>query len=137
MSKANPHNSVAWYLEGDKIAILNMSTTSGHFEPIDETAENVVWISFGYKMPTPMEEDEDTPDLPTTLHPLLVTYIKSKLFLERAGKAATNNAELAVVNIQIANTHFREWKTETDRWVQHRVSRLSAAKALVPTSFRR
>ena len=137
MAIANPHQSVAWYVEDDKIAILSRNTTSGSFGPIDETAENVVWIRFGYKMPTPMKEDGDTPDLPATLHPLLITYIKSKLFLERAGISALSNAELAVVNLQLANTHFKEWKTETERWVQHRVSKLSAARSLVPTSFRR
>lgn len=137
MAIANPRQAVAWYLENDQIAILSRNTTTGFFGPIDETAENSVWIKFGYKVPVPMKEDDDTPDLPPAIHPLLITYIKSKLFLERAGLAATSNAELAVVNLQLANTHFKEWKTESDRWVQHRVSRLSAARSLVPTSMRR
>ena len=87
---SEPSSYLAWYIEGDKLAIVtnkyNSSTNpNNRYVAIDESVTNGILIKFTAE-PDAVTAITDTPDIDNTLHLSIVDYVKHRLYLDKAGK---------------------------------------------------
>tara|TARA_R100000008_G_scaffold85159_1_gene74359 strand:+ start:615 stop:1046 length:432 start_codon:yes stop_codon:yes gene_type:complete len=111
----HPENDVAWFIVGDKLAIITTKGTdsssvhskAGDWKAIDEAVSNGVLIHY-YAEPNTVDELTDYPDIDNAMHANIVDYVKSKLYIDRAGNAADPNASAVAMNL--AMVHEKQWR---------------------------
>ncbi len=81
MAYTYPEDYLAWYISGDKIALVTKKNTSSKniYESIDESQDDGILIEYSAE-PHKVENISDVPDCDNTLHTAIVNYLKWKLY---------------------------------------------------------
>ncbi len=81
MAYTYPEDYLAWYISGDKIALVTKKNTSSKniYESIDESQDDGMLIVYSAE-PQKVENISDVPDCDNTLHTAIVNYLKWKLY---------------------------------------------------------
>ena len=80
MSYSAPEDQLLWYIEDDQLALITSKSVSSdnEYESIDESLVDGLMIE--YSSIPQVEDVEDTPDVDSSIHPSIVSYVKWKLF---------------------------------------------------------
>jgi|TARA_R100001530_G_C4269185_1_gene142658 hypothetical protein len=91
MAYAYPENYLAYYIVGDRIALVTTKNTSSKnsWEAMDESQSDGLLIEYAAE-PAKIMSLSDEPDCDNSLHMALVNYVKWKLFEDKQGKQETD-----------------------------------------------
>ena len=94
MAYSYPESHLAWYIVGDRLALVTSKNTSSKniYEAIDETNADGLLVEYSSE-PRTIENMSDVPDCDHTIHPALVDYIKWRLFDDSNNEASMVAAE--------------------------------------------
>ena len=94
MAYRYPEDSLAYYVVGDRLALVTQKNTSSKniYEAIDESLEDGLLIEYSAQ-PDEVVNLSDVPDCDDSLHPAIVDYIKWKLFDDRLDEASMMQGE--------------------------------------------
>ena len=89
MAYRYPEDYLAWYIVGDRLALVTSKDTSikNAYEAIDETQSDGLLIEYS-SQPNEVVNLSDVPDCDDTLHPALVDYVKWKLYDDNSDEAS-------------------------------------------------
>ena len=89
MAYRYPEDYLAWYIVGDRLALVTSKDTSikNAYEAIDETQSDGLLIEYS-SQPNEVVNLSDVPDCDDTLHPALVDYVKWKLYVDNSDEAS-------------------------------------------------
>ena len=93
MAYTYPEDYLAWYISGDKIALVTKKNTSSKniYESIDESQDDGMLIVYSAE-PQKIEKISDVPDCDNSLHLALTNYLKWKLFEDGNDEASVLGA---------------------------------------------
>ena len=111
----HPENDIAWFIVGDKLAITTTKGTdstsvhskSGDWKAIDEAVTNGVLIHY-YAEPNTVDSLDDYPDLDNSMHASIIEYVKSKLYIDKAG--TSNDPNTAATAMNMSMVHEKSWR---------------------------
>ena len=124
-SKNRPQESVAYFIVGDKLAVVTtdggdsstVHNRKGDFKAIDESVTNGILIHY-YGEPDSVSAVTDNLDIENSLQPAIVDFVKSKLYMDKAG------TEPATSQVSLGLAQFHE-KAFTDALRKHGVRKRS------------
>ena len=114
----DPSDYLAWYIEGDDLAIVTSKTTSdgsstvlassdkGTYKSIDEAVTNGILIHYQAE-PNAVSAITDTPDVDNVFHTCIIDYVKARLYQDKAGSSA--DAGISGVSMNLAAMHDGKW----------------------------
>ena len=131
----HPENDVAWFIVGDKLAIITTEGTdstsvhskSGDWKAIDEAVTDGVLIHY-YAEPNTVDALSDYPDIDNAMHASIVDYVKSKLYIDRAGSSADPNASGTAMNL--AMLHEKQWRDALVKFGTRRRDKIGGQRAV-------
>ena len=137
-----PEDYISWFVVGDRLAIVTTKTTTstaphrtaGSYLPIDESVTNGILIHYNSEPNKISAITDSISDIDNTLVLAIEDYIKSKMFMERAGQTADMNIGQAAM--ALAREHERKWKEKMDKWQQFKTSKIGGIRAIRPFDFR-
>ena len=133
----DPSDYLAWYIEGDDIAIVtsrtlgNDNTTilatsdKGLYKTVDETVTDGIMISYNAE-PDKVTAVGDYPDIDNSMHSAIVDYVKYRLYLD------SGRQEM----LSIALTHKRNWEEATKRFGMKKRDKTGGTRQLLTYSLR-
>ena len=133
----DPSNYLAWYVEGDELALVTSKTSSdgsstvlassdkGSWKAIDEAVTNGLLISYNAE-PAKVTALTDYPDIDNSMHNAIVDYIKYKLYLD------SGTPEL----VSLALTHKRNWEESVKRFGMKKRDKTGGTRAVVPFNLK-
>mgnify|MGYP003332498627 CR=1 FL=1 len=140
----DPQSSFAWWIEGDKIAIVttegdggtNNTGNSNYKAPIIGTGSDLITggllISY-YAEPDEYSDMTAAIELDNSLQPALISYVKYKALLDAA--AATNNPQIAQIKTQAAQVALGEYKEMVKKFGAKRRDKTGGTRAVVPANL--
>ena len=137
----HPENNVAWFIVGDKLAIITTKGTdstsvhskAGDWKAIDEAVTNGVLIHY-YAEPNAVSAITDTPDVDNVFHNSIVDYVKSRLYQDKAGNS--NDGALAQVSLNLASVHESKWREAVKKNGMRKRDKTGGTRAIRFPSFR-
>ena len=131
----HPENNVAWFIVGDKLAVITTKGTdstsvhskSGDWKAIDEAVTNGVLIHY-YAEPNTVSALTDYPDIDNAMHSNLVDYVKSKLYIDKAGSAPDPNVSATAMNLSMV--HEKQWKDSLIKFGTRRRDKIGGLRAV-------
>ncbi len=133
----DPSDYLAWYVEGDELALVTSKTSSdgsstvlassdkGSWKAIDEAVTNGLLISYNAE-PAKVTALTDYPDIDNSMHNAIVDYIKYKLYLD------SGTPEL----VSLALTHKRNWEESVKRFGMKKRDKTGGTRAVVPFNLK-
>jgi len=128
-----PRDYIFWQVEGNYLGVyttkgdgLTQETKRGDLKAIDESVDQAILIIFEAD-PEPITKETDVPDIDKNLHMPLAKYIKSQLMLDRI--ANSNNPEMAVAWMALANRWEADWKSELRTYATGRADKTGGGRA--------
>jgi len=133
----DPSDYLAWYIEGDEVAIVTSKTTSdgsstvlassdkGNWKAIDEAVTNGLLISYNAE-PSKVTVLTDYPDIDNSMHNAIVDYVKYRLYLD------SGTPEL----ISLALTHKKNWEESVKRFGMKKRDKTGGTRLLVPFNLK-
>lgn len=124
-TKNRPQESVAYFIVGDKLAVVTtdggdsstVHNRKGDFKAIDESVSDGILIHY-YGEPDSVSAVTDNLDIENSLQPAIVDFVKSKLYMDKAG------TEPATSQVSLGLAQFHE-KAFTDALRKHGVRKRS------------
>lgn len=133
-----PESYLAWFIKGNHLAVVttkgNTAGTShsleGQYKPINEAVTNGILIHY-YGEPDSVSAVTDNLDIENSLQPAIVDFVKSKLYMDKAG------TEPATSQVSLGLAQFHE-KAFTDALRKHGVrkrSKIGGARVIKTFDF--
>ena len=129
---------LAWYVRGDNLAIVtskyNSSTnTNNEYVAIDESVTDGIMIEY-LAEPDAVTAVTDYPDIDNTLHLSIVDYVKSRLYLDKAGKEDT--PEKAMIAERLSQALERKWNDGMKRFGMKKRDKVGGNRVIIGRDFR-
>ena len=136
-----PDDSVSWYIEGDKLALITNVDSSGdarsssrkQWKAISEAVTNGLLVHY-YGEPNKVRTINDDIDLDNSLHLSLVDYIKYRLYLDKAG--VSPDAGISQSSMIVSGSHEKKFRDAVARYGMRKRNKTGGTRAIVPSNFR-
>ena len=133
-----PKNYLAWLIRGDNLGIFttkyNSSTNpNNEYVAIDESVTDGILINFTSE-PDTVTAVGDYPDIDNTLHLSLVDYVKSRLYLDKAGKEEDPNKSM--LSERLSQMHEKKWNDGMKRFGMKKRDKIGGQRILIGRDFR-
>ena len=140
-SKDHPEDAVAYFIVGDKLALVttdgstdnSIHEKTGDWKAIDESVTNGVLIHY-YAEPNAVSAVTDYPDIDNSLHAMIVDFIKSKLYMDRAGRGGDPNA--TATSVSLSQFHGKVWTDAIVRHGTHKRDKIGGTRVVRTFDFR-
>jgi len=131
----HPENDIAWFIVGDKLAITTTKGTdstsvhskSGDWKAIDEAVTNGVLIHY-YAEPNTVDSLDDYPDLDNSMHASIIEYVKSKLYIDKAG--TSNDPNTAATAMNMSMVHEKSWQDSMVKFGSRRRDKIGGTRVV-------
>jgi len=131
----HPENDIAWFIVGDKLAIVTTKGTdstsvhskSGDWKGIDEAVTNGVLIHY-YAEPNTVDSLDDYPDLDNSMHASIIEYVKSKLYIDKAG--TSNDPNTAATAMNMSMVHEKSWQDSMVKFGSRRRDKIGGTRVV-------
>ena len=131
----HPENDIAWFIVGDKLAITTTKGTdstsvhskSGDWKAIDEAVTNGVLIHY-YAEPSTVDSLDDYPDLDNSMHASIIEYVKSKLYIDKAG--TSNDPNTAATAMNMSMVHEKSWRDSMVKFGSRRRDKIGGTRVV-------
>jgi|TARA_R110002020_G_scaffold348838_1_gene562467 hypothetical protein len=131
----HPENDIAWFIVGDKLAITTTKGTdstsvhskSGDWKAIDEAVTNGVLIHY-YAEPNTVDSLDDYPDLDNSMHASIIEYVKSKLYIDKAG--TSNDPNTAATAMNMSMVHEKSWRDSMVKFGSRRRDKIGGTRVV-------
>ena len=136
-----PENSALWFVEGDKLALITKTDSSGNsrttdrklYKAIQESITDGLLIHY-YGEPNSVVSINDTPDIDNTLHVAIVDYVKKCLYMDKAGASSDPGASQSAMQMMIQ--HERRFNETVKRYGMRKRDKTGGTRAVLPYDFR-
>ena len=136
-----PENSALWFVEGDKLALITKTDSSGNsrttdrklYKAIQESITDGLLIHY-YGEPNSVVSINDTPDIDNTLHVAIVDYVKKRLYMDKAG--ASSDPGVSQSAMQMMVQHERRFNETVKRYGMRKRDKTGGTRAILPYDFR-
>ena len=136
-----PENSALWFVEGDKLALITKTDSSGNsrttdrklYKAIQESITDGLLIHY-YGEPNSVVSINDTPDIDNTLHVAIVDYVKKCLYMDKAG--ASSNPGVSQSAMQMMIQHERRFNETVKLYGMRKRDKTGGTRAVLPYDFR-
>jgi|TARA_R100000234_G_scaffold11527_1_gene6424 hypothetical protein len=136
-----PENSALWFVEGDKLALITKTDSSGNsrttdrklYKAIQESITDGLLIHY-YGEPNSVVSINDTPDIDNTLHVAIVDYVKKCLYMDKAG--ASSDPGVSQSAMQMMVQHERRFNETVKRYGMRKRDKTGGTRAILPYDFR-
>mgnify|MGYP003149573575 CR=1 FL=1 len=136
-----PENSALWFVEGDKLALITKTDSSGNsrttdrklYKAIQESITNGLLIHY-YGEPNSVVSINDTPDIDNTLHVAIVDYVKKCLYMDKAGASSDPGVSQSAMQMMIQ--HERRFNETVKRYGMRKRDKTGGTRAVLPYDFR-
>ena len=135
-----PENSALWFVEGDKLALITKTDSSGnsrttdrkHYKAIQESITDGLLIHY-YGEPNSVVSINDTPDIDNTLHVAIVDYVKKCLYMDKAGASSDPGVSQSAMQMMIQ--HERRFNETVKRYGMRKRDKTGGTRAVLPFNF--
>ena len=136
-----PENSALWFVEGDKLALITKTDSSGNsrtterklYKAIQESITDGLLIHY-YGEPNSVVSINDTPDIDNTLHVAIVDYVKKCLYMDKAGASSDPGVSQSAMQMMIQ--HERRFNETVKRYGMRKRDKTGGTRAVLPYDFR-
>ena len=136
-----PENSALWFVEGDKLALITKTDSSGNsrttdrklYKAIQESITDGLLIHY-YGEPNSVVSINDTPDIDNTLHVAIVDYVKKCWYMDKAGAASDPGVSQSAMQMMIQ--HERRFNETVKRYGMRKRDKTGGTRAVLPYDFR-
>tara|TARA_R110000744_G_scaffold155597_1_gene270977 strand:+ start:12399 stop:12830 length:432 start_codon:yes stop_codon:yes gene_type:complete len=137
-TKDHPEETVAYFIVGDKLAIITtdggdastVHNRRGDFKAIDEAVTNGVLIHY-YAEPNAVSAITDTPDVDNSMHASIVDFVKSKLYMDRAG----SDPNLTQPSITLSQFHEKSFIDSLRKHGSRKRDKIGGARVIKTFDF--
>ena len=136
-----PENSALWFVEGDKLALITKTDSSGNSRTTDRKLYKAIQESYTdgllihyYGEPNSVVSINDTPDIDNTLHVAIVDYVKKCLYMDKAG--ASSDPGVSQSAMQMMVQHERRFNETVKRYGMRKRDKTGGTRAILPYDFR-
>ena len=131
----HPEADIAWFIVGDKLAITTTKGTdsssvhskSGDWKAIDEAVTNGILIHY-YAEPNAVDSLDDYPDLDNAMHASLIEYVKSQLYIDKAG--SSNDPNVAATAMNMSMVHEKKWHDNMVKFGSRRRDKIGGTRVV-------
>ena len=136
-----PENSALWFVEGDKLALITKTDSSGNsrttdrklYKAIQESITNGLLLHY-YGEPNSVVSINDTPDIDNTLHVAIVDYVKKCLYMDKAGSSSDPGVSQSAMQMMIQ--HERKFNETVKRYGMRKRDKTGGTRAVLPYDFK-
>ena len=136
-----PEDSVVWYIEGDKLALITNVDSSGNtrttarkqWKAISEAVTDGLLLHF-YGDPNKVQSINDELDLDNSMHLAVVDYVKKCLHMDKAGDA--DEPGLINSQMQLSAMHQANFDNAIKRYGMKKRNKTGGTRAIVPRDFK-
>ena len=136
-----PENSALWFVEGDKLALITKTDSSGNsrttdrklYKAIQESITDGLLIHY-YGEPNSVVSINDTPDIDNTLHVAIVDYVKKCLYMDKAGASSDPGVSQSAMQMMIQDE--RRFNETVKRYGMRKRDKTGGTRAVLPYDFR-
>jgi hypothetical protein len=140
-AKDHPEDTVAYFIVGDKLALVTTDGSTdnsihekkGDWKSIDESVSNGVLIHY-YAEPNAVSAVTDYPDIDNSLHGPIVDFVKSKLYIDRAGKAQDPN--VSATSMSLSQFHNQTWTDSVRKHGSRKRDKIGGTRVVKTFDFR-
>ena len=139
----NPEDFIAWFINGDHLAIVttkgNDANTvhqrEGDYKPIDINLINGLLIHY-IGEPNAVSGINSTLDIDNTMHSFITDFVKCKLYMDRAGQLSISNANGAAISMNLSTQHERKWKECLVKYGSKKRDKIGGSRRIMPPDIR-
>ena len=139
----NPEDYIAWFINGDHLAIVttkgNDANTvhqrEGDYKPIDINLINGLLIHY-IGEPNAVSGINSTLDIDNTMHSFITDFVKCKLYMDRAGQLSISNANGAAISMNLSTQHERKWKECLVKYGSKKRDKIGGSRRIMPPDIR-
>tara|TARA_R100001163_G_C5052372_1_gene189029 strand:+ start:378 stop:809 length:432 start_codon:yes stop_codon:yes gene_type:complete len=132
-----PEDEAMYYIEGNNLALITNVDSSGNrsttdrknWKAIRESVTDGIMIKYQAE-PNPVSKLSDTPDVDNACHSGIVDYIKSRLYMDRAGSSSDQNVSAVALNLSAG--HESKWKEMVRRMGMKKRDKTGGTRSIVP-----
>lgn len=132
-----PEDQSLWFIEGDNLALITNVDSSGNanttdrknWKAIQEAVTDGIMIKYNAE-PNSVSKLSDEPDIDNSCHSALVDYVKSRLYLDRAGGTEEPNAAGAALSL--SQLHSGKWNDMVKRMGTKKRDKTGGTRSVVP-----
>ena len=132
-----PDKELMYFIEGNNLALISSVDSTGdrnttdrkNWKAIQESVSNGLLIKYQAE-PNPVSAITDTPDIDNTCHAGIVDYVKSKLYMDRAG--STSDGNLSAVSASLSSSHEARWNDMVRRMGMKKRDKTGGTRSIVP-----
>ena len=136
-----PDSSCLYFIEGDKLALITKTDSSGNsrttdrklYKAIQESITDGLLIHY-YGEPNSVVSINDTPDIDNTLHVAIVDYVKKCLYMDKAGASSDPGVSQSAMQMMIQ--HERRFNETVKRYGMRKRDKTGGTRAVLPYDFR-
>ena len=139
----NPEDYIAWFINGDHLAIVttkgNDANTvhqrEGDYKPIDINLINGLLIHY-IGEPNAVSGINSTLDIDNTMHSFITDFVKCKLYMDRAGQLSISNPNSAAISMNLSTQHERKWKECLVKYGSKKRDKIGGSRRIMPPDIR-
>lgn len=133
-STSYPSSTFEYFIHGDYLSVYDV--TVDPVEAPSESVEDGLLVHY-YGYPKEIQDEDDYPDIDSSLHSGLVDFLKSKIYDREAGKAAmSGNVEQATALTIMANRHLKAWQEMSRKYIRRKTTKIAGPLSFVPASLK-
>ena len=139
----NPEDFIAWFINGDHLAIVTTKGSDtntvhqreGDYKPIDINLINGLLIHY-IGEPNAVSGINSTLDIDNTMHSFITDFVKCKLYMDRAGQLSISNPNGAAISMNLSTQHERKWKECLVKYGSKKRDKIGGSRRIMPPDIR-
>ena len=132
----NPETDMAWWLVGDELGVVRVSSTSNIPDAINENVPNGFIVHYEGE-PDAVTDPEDYPDIENVFHAPLVDAVLARLYSkESMNSTRRGQIEAAQMNRALGKDHQRTYDEKAKRLGVKKTDKTGGKRAIQPISLR-